>query len=182
VLAKSIHGHSWVAGEPIVLADALLRVAGGVEEPLHRLGVELPSLLRRPLATVTAEGAAEDMTTPPGVEDPAAVEALSALGLRGCHGWRMYRSRFQASALPLYAPNRRFSERAVLNWHPPLRRYADPTLRWTSRQRQIASIVCLVAALVALIVLDVSWLFWVFVVASLALAAIDLWEKRRLSR
>jgi hypothetical protein len=62
------------------------------------------------------------------------------------------------------------------------RRYAGPTLRWTSRQRQIASIVCVVAALVALFVLDVSWLFWVFVVASLALAAIDLWEKRRLDR
>jgi hypothetical protein len=55
-------------------------------------------------------------------------------------------------------------------------------LRWSSRKRQIASIVCLVAALLALFVLDVSWLFWVFVVASLALAAIDLWEKRRLGQ
>jgi hypothetical protein len=39
-----------------------------------------------------------------------------------------------------------------------------------------------VAALVALFVLDVNWLFWVFAVASLALAAVDWWEKRRLGR
>jgi hypothetical protein len=50
---------------------------------------------------------------------------------------------------------------------------------WTSRQRQIASIICLVVALVALFVVDVSWVFWVFAAASLAIATFDLWEARR---
>jgi hypothetical protein len=69
------------AGEPIVVSDPLVRVTVGVEEPPDLLGVDLPSILRRSLATVTAEGAAEDMTTPPGLEDPAAVEALGGSGL-----------------------------------------------------------------------------------------------------
>ena len=67
----------WVAGEPVVLADPLVRVAGGVEEPPDRLGVDLPSLLERSLTPVAAEGAAEDMSAPPGLEEPAAVQTLS---------------------------------------------------------------------------------------------------------
>jgi hypothetical protein len=39
-----------------------------------------------------------------------------------------------------------------------------------------------VAALVALFVFDVSWLFWVLAAASLVVAAVDFWEKRRLGR
>ena len=79
------------AGEPIVVSDPLVRVTVWVEEPPDLLWVDLPSLLRRSLATVTAEGAAEDMATPPGLEDPTAVETLSAPGLRGhTDGWRMY--------------------------------------------------------------------------------------------
>jgi len=65
---------------------------------------------------------------------------------------------------------------------PSLRRYAGPTVRWTSRQLRVASIACTVAALVALFALDASWLFWVFAVASLALAAFNWWEGRRLGR
>ncbi|HEX2467122.1 MAG TPA: hypothetical protein VHJ54_02850 [Solirubrobacterales bacterium] len=55
-------------------------------------------------------------------------------------------------------------------------------MAWTSRQRQIAVIICTAAALVALFVFDVSWVFWVFIAASLAIAAFDLWETRRLRR
>jgi len=78
------------------------------EEPPHRLGVGLPSLLERSLSTVTAEGAAEDMSAPPGLEDPAAVEALGGSGLcRHTHGWRMYRSPFHASELSLHEGIRR---------------------------------------------------------------------------
>jgi len=40
---------------------------------------------------------------------------------------------------------------------------------------------CLVVALVALLV-EVSWLFWTFIVASLALTAVNWWERRRLGR
>lgn len=65
---------------------------------------------------------------------------------------------------------------------PPLGRYAGPALRWTSRQRQIAAIVLVAAGLIALFAFDLSWLFWVLVLTSLALAAFDLWEKRRLGR
>ena len=69
------------AGEPIVVSDPLVRVTVGVKQPPDLLGVDLPSLLRRSLATVTAEGAAEDVAPPPGLEDPAAVEALGGSGL-----------------------------------------------------------------------------------------------------
>jgi drug/metabolite transporter (DMT)-like permease len=39
-----------------------------------------------------------------------------------------------------------------------------------------------VAALVALFVFDVSWLFWMLAAASLVIAAIDFWQKRRLGQ
>jgi chromate transport protein ChrA len=55
-------------------------------------------------------------------------------------------------------------------------------LHWTSRRRQIASIVLVVAAIVALFAFDVSWLFWVLVAASLVIVALDSWERRRLDR
>jgi len=54
-------------------------------------------------------------------------------------------------------------------------------LRWLSRPRQIAAIVCLVLALVAL-VFELTFEFWVLIAASLAIWAFDLWEKRRLGR
>jgi hypothetical protein len=69
------------AGEPIVVSDPLLWVAVWVEEPPDLLRVDLPSLLRRSLATVTAEGAAEDVAPSPGLEDTAAVQALGATGV-----------------------------------------------------------------------------------------------------
>jgi hypothetical protein len=55
-------------------------------------------------------------------------------------------------------------------------------LRWTSRRRQIASIVFVVAAVVALFAFDVSWLFWVLVAASFVIVALDFWARRRLDR
>jgi hypothetical protein len=64
---------------------------------------------------------------------------------------------------------------------PPVAIYAEPTLRWLSRPRQIAAIVCLVLALVAL-VFELTFEFWVLIAASLAIWAFDLWEKRRLGR
>ena len=51
---------------------------------------------------------------------------------------------------------------------------------WLSKERQIATIVLVIGALIALFVFDVSAAFWVLIAASLLLAAVDLWQKRRL--
>lgn len=55
-----------------------------------------------------------------------------------------------------------------------------PAVGWLSKERQIATIVLVIGALIALFVFDVSAAFWVLIAASLLLAAVDLWQKRRL--